>query len=75
MIPVTRFDGTTLIVNVDRVLWIEETPDTVIVLTTGERLLVRERPADLVRRALDFKRAAASGPESRARDDAESSGD
>ncbi len=62
MIPVTRFDGTTLVVNVDRVLWIEQTPDTVIVLTTGERLLVRERASDLVRLALDFKRAVAAGP-------------
>lgn len=62
MIPVTRFDGTTLIVNVDRILWIEQTPDTVVVLTTGERLLVRERPSDLVQLAMDFKRAVAAGP-------------
>ena len=62
MIPLTRFDGTTVIVNLDLVQWIEQTPDTAIVLATGERLLVRERPDQVVRLALEFKRAVASGP-------------
>ncbi len=62
MIPVTRFDGTTLVVNLDLVQWVERTPDTVIVLATGERLLVREPPEEIVRLALDFKRATAAGP-------------
>ncbi len=62
MIPVTRFDGTTLVVNLDLVQWIERTPDTVVVLATGERLLVRERPEEIVRLALDFKRASAAAP-------------
>lgn len=62
MIPVTRLDGTSIILNVDLVQWIEQTPDTVIVLTNGERLLVQDGADTLVRRALAFKRAVVCGP-------------
>ncbi len=62
MIRVTRLDGTPIVVNADLVQWIEETPDTMLTLTTGERLLVKESADEIVRRALEFKRAAAAGP-------------
>lgn len=61
MIPLTRLDGTAIVLNVDVVQWIEETPDTVVVLTTGERLLVKERASEVVRRTVDFKRMVAVG--------------
>jgi flagellar protein FlbD len=62
MIPVTRLDGTCIVLNVDLVQWVEETPDTVVVLSNGERLLVKESAGELVRRAIEFKRAVAAGP-------------
>jgi flagellar protein FlbD len=62
MIALTRLDGTPIVVNVDLVQWVEETPDTVVALTNGERLLVREPAGELVRRAVEFKRAVATGP-------------
>jgi flagellar protein FlbD len=62
MIAVTRLDGTPIVVNVDVVQWIEETPDTVVALINGERLLVREAAGEIVRRAVAFKRAVAAGP-------------
>lgn len=61
MIAVTRLDGSPLVVNVDLVEWIERTPDTVISLVNGEKLLVRETPEDLVERIIAFKRAVHSG--------------
>ncbi len=47
MIEVTRLNGAPILVNPELVQFIEATPDTVISLTTGEKLMVRE-PADLV---------------------------
>jgi flagellar protein FlbD len=66
MIRVTRLDGASIVLNCDLVQWIEETPDTVVVLTTGERVLVRESADELARRALEFKRAVAAGAAGRA---------
>jgi flagellar protein FlbD len=62
VIPLTLLDGKPIVVNVDLVQWIEETPDTVITLTSGERLLVKERSDEVVRRAVEFKRAVIAGP-------------
>jgi flagellar protein FlbD len=74
VVPVTLFDGTAIVLNVDLVQWIEETPDTVVVLTNGERLLVREKAGEVVRRAVDFKRAVLAGPTMRPVDDADETG-
>ena len=41
MIAVTRLDGTELVVNVDLIVTIERTPDTVLTLTTGDRIMVQ----------------------------------
>jgi flagellar protein FlbD len=57
MIPVTRLDGSPLVVNVDQIAWIEGLPDTVISLMNGEKLLVRETPEMLIELAQEFKRA------------------
>jgi flagellar protein FlbD len=62
MIRVTRLDSTALILNSDLIEHIESTPDTVIALTTGESLRVRERADELVERIVAFKRAI-YGPE------------
>jgi flagellar protein FlbD len=57
MIAVTRLDGTPMIVNSDQIAWIEYNPDTVLSLSNGEKLIVRESPETLVERVKDFKRA------------------
>lgn len=62
MIAVTRLDGSPIVVNVDLVERIEQTPDTMIVMVGGERLRVRESPEELIRRAMAFKRAVIAGP-------------
>jgi len=62
VIPVTRLDGTSIVVNIDLVQCVEPTPDTVLTLTTGERLMVRESVDEIVGRALAFKRQIAAGP-------------
>jgi flagellar protein FlbD len=59
MITVTRLDGSPLLLNVDLIVAIERTPDTLISLTTGDTVLVRESPEELVRRITRCKQTLA----------------
>ncbi len=56
MIHVTRLDGSDFVVNAGHLLLVEHTPDTVLVLTNGHRLMVRESVDEVVRRVIDFRR-------------------
>ena len=47
MIEVTRMDGTTILINVSLIEIVEETPDTVISLTTGKKIIVKESRQDV----------------------------
>ena len=58
MITVTRFDHSELVVNADLIEFVEALPDTHITLVTGKKLLVREKPADVVARVLAYRREA-----------------
>ena len=42
MIEVTKINGAKILVNPSLVEVIEETPDTVITLTTGKKIIVKE---------------------------------
>jgi flagellar protein FlbD len=66
VIALTRLDGKELVVNADHVLTVEATPDTVVVLTTGSHLMVRESVEEVVDRAAAWKRRVARGPDLRA---------
>jgi flagellar protein FlbD len=48
MITVTRLNGTRVTINAWLIETIEETPDTVITLTTGKKFVVREQTDQLV---------------------------
>ena len=56
MIDVTRLGGGALVINVDLILSIEQTPDTMIVFANGEKLLVLETPAVIVERVLAYRK-------------------
>ncbi len=50
MIPLTRPDGSAILVNPDRIELVEETPDTILTLADGKKLLVRETAAEVASR-------------------------
>ena len=56
MIRLTRFNHTPLTLNCDLIQHIEETPDTVITLTTGEIVRVRESADEILERVVAFRR-------------------
>ena len=45
-----------MMVNADLIESLEETPDTVVTLTSGNKLVVRDRMVDLQQKIIDFKR-------------------
>lgn len=57
MIAVTRLDGSALWLNIDLIESVEPTPDTLISLSNGDKLFVRETPAVILDRVIGFKRA------------------
>lgn len=56
MINLTKLNGTEFVVNAELIKTIETTPDTIITLINGDRLMVRESSRDVVERAIDFGR-------------------
>ncbi|MFD0711278.1 flagellar FlbD family protein [Paenibacillus sp. GCM10027626] len=47
MIAVTRLNGSALYINALLIETIEETPDTLITLTTGKKIIVLEKAAEV----------------------------
>jgi len=56
MIRLTRLNHEPVVLNSDLIEHIEETPDTVIMLTNGEILRVRETTDQVVDRIVEFRR-------------------
>ncbi|MCI8791999.1 MAG: flagellar FlbD family protein [Eubacterium sp.] len=56
MIDVTRMNGTTLTINNDLIETVEEMPDTVITLTTGKKIIVKESRQDVKNLVKLFKK-------------------
>jgi flagellar protein FlbD len=57
VIKVTRFNQSEVILNADLIEFIESTPDTVITMTTGKKVLVRETADEVRALALDYRRS------------------
>lgn len=56
MIQLTRLNGQAIMVNADLIECVEPTPDTVITLVSGNKLIVRDSMDDIQRLIIDFKR-------------------
>ena len=55
MIHVTRLNHTPVVLNGDLIEGIEATPDTVISMTTGQKIMVLESTEEIVQRVLLFR--------------------
>ena len=56
MIDVTKMNGNEITVNADLIEVVEETPDTVITLTTGKKIIVKESRQMIKNLVKSFKR-------------------
>lgn len=61
MIHVTRLGGSEFVINAELIETIEQTPDTVITLTTGHKHVVVEPMDEVVARVIAYRRAVFSG--------------
>ncbi len=60
MITLTRFNGTTIMLNENFIEIAEETPDTVVTMQNGHRYLVQEKLDDIIARSAEFRRLCAA---------------
>jgi len=63
MIRLTRLNHVALVVNSDLIEHIEMTPDTVISMTTGQRITVLETTEEVIGRVVEFRRLLLRAPE------------
>lgn len=56
MIVLTRLNGQPIMVNADLIESVETTPDTVITLVSGNKLIVRDSMELIQERIIEFKR-------------------
>jgi len=56
MIRVTRINDSELVINASLIEFIESTPDTMITLTTGKKIMVKESVDDIIERVAAFTR-------------------
>ena len=56
MIKVTRLNDTELVVNTDLIEFLEAIPDTIISLTTGKKVMVKETIDEIIEKVENYKR-------------------
>lgn len=72
MIWITRLGGRPFVLNSDLIESIESTPDTVITLRGGAKLMVRERIEEIVAKVVEFRRKLTVAKEAKEVQDAPS---
>jgi len=61
MIHLTRLNNSSVTINSDLIKFVEQSPDTVITLLNGEKILVRESAEQILDRIIEFRRRVLSG--------------
>ena len=56
VIELTRLNNRPLVVNSDLIKFIENTPDTVMTLITGEKVIVSESCQEVIEKIVEFRR-------------------
>jgi len=61
MIRLTRLNNQAFIVNSDLIKFVEQSPDTLITLLNGEKIVVRENAEQILERLIAFRRSVLQG--------------
>ena len=75
MINLTRLNGAEIVVNANVVESLEATPDTVLSLTSGQKLAVRETISEVVEKVIRYQRQVHTSPPVTLREPAHSPGE
>lgn len=57
MIELTKLNDIKFTVNADIIELVEETPDTVVTLTTGKKIIVKESRQDVTNLVISYRRS------------------
>jgi flagellar protein FlbD len=61
VIQVTRLNNRPFVINSDLIKLVEQAPDTLITLVSGEKMVVLESTSEIVDRIIQFRRSVVSG--------------
>lgn len=61
MIQLTRLNNKPLMVNSDLIKFVEQSPDTLVTLITGEKIVVLEKPSQVLEKITEFRRSVLEG--------------
>jgi len=56
MIKVKKINGRDLIINAELIEFVENTPDTIITMTTGKKIIVRETSEELIKKVIEYRK-------------------
>lgn len=56
MIKLTRFNESIFVLNAELIQVVEETPDTVVTLINGQKILVLEKSEEVINKVIEYKR-------------------
>jgi flagellar protein FlbD len=56
VVKLTRLHGEEIVINIDLIESLESTPDTVVSLTTGKKILVRQSVDEVIDAVIAFRR-------------------
>ena len=61
MIRLTHLNNKEFILNCDLIQFVESTPDTLVIMTTGDKIMVMESPEELIQRVIHYKQEIIGG--------------
>jgi uncharacterized protein YlzI (FlbEa/FlbD family) len=61
MVQLTRLNNKPLLVNSDLIKFVEQSPDTLVTLITGEKIVVLEKAAEVLNLVIEFRRTVLRG--------------
>jgi flagellar protein FlbD len=61
MIKLTRTSGKEFVLNADLIEEVQETPDTVVTLTNGRKLLVKDSADDIIKKVVNYRQKIMAG--------------
>jgi flagellar protein FlbD len=61
MIQLTRLNNKPITVNSDLIKFVEQSPDTLVTLITGEKIVVLEKVSEVLSRIIEFRRSVLKG--------------
>ena len=64
MIKITRLNDTVVVVSADMIEFLEATPDTIITLTDGRKVIAKESVDEVIQKVVEYKQLCFStGPQ------------